>query len=120
MQIVRIPYLVLVFGITLCLFSCVSQKKVSSSKKELGTINAQLGQSGNSLKDIDAQRTNKERQNEIDDTTNNRIKKFIDKTQVEIDTLINKNTILIGETVVNKADLEKLQKSLAISASISK
>ena len=120
MQIFRTPYLVVFFGITLCLFSCVPQKKIAASKKGLTTINEQLGQYNISLKNIDTLRNNKERQNEIDDTANNRIKTFIDKTQVEIDTLINKNVILIGETVVNKDDLERLQKTLALSASLSK
>lgn len=120
MQIVRIPYLVFLFWMTLCFFGCVTQKKIDTSKKNLTAINEQLRQSDISLKNIDSLRNNKERQNEIDETANDRIKKFIDKTEIDIDTLINKNTILIGEAVVNKDDLERLQKTLGISASLSK
>lgn len=120
MLLLKNTYLTVFYLLPLLLFSCVTQKKVSSSKKELTTINTELGQSNNSLKNIEAQRNNKEIQNEIDDTANARIKKFIDKTKSEIDTLINKNTILIGETVVNKDDWERLQKSLATSTTLSK
>src|SRR5690606_30122326 len=65
-------------------------------------------------------RKKKEQQNEIDDTANARIKKFIEKTNKEIDTLINKNTIVIGETVVEKADWDRLKRTLSFSRKASK
>ena len=120
MHSIRTPYLLFVFAIALSFFSCVPQKEVTSSKKELTSINTQLGQNKNTLKDLDAQRNNKEAQNEIDDTANARIKKFIDKTRTEIDTLIKSNTILIGETVVNKEDWDRLRKTLSFSRNSSK
>ncbi len=120
MHIIRTPYLLFVFVIAVNFFSCVPQKEVTSSKKELTSINTQLGQNKNTLTNLDAQRSNKEIQNEIDDTANARIKKFIDKTRTEIDTLIKGNTILIGETVVNKEDWDRLRKTLSFSRNSSK
>ena len=119
MHIIRAPYL-FVFAIALSFFSCVPQKKAATSKKEFSSINTQLGQHNKTLKDLDAQRNNKENQNEIDDTTNARIKKYIDKTKTEIDTLIKSNTIVIGETVVNKEDWDRLRKTLSFSRNSSK
>ena len=113
-------YLLFVFAIVLNLFSCLPQKQVTSSKKELTIISTQLGDNSNTLKKLDAIRSNKETQNEIDDTANARIKKFIDKTNTEIDTLIKNNTILIGETVVDKSDWERLKNTLSFSRNASK
>jgi len=120
MKSIRAPYLLLVVTIAFNLFSCVPQKQVTSSKKELATINTQLGDNSNTLKKLDALRSNKETQNEIDDTANARIKKFIDKTNTEIDTLIKNNTIVIGEAVVDKNDWERLSSTLSFSRSTSK
>jgi outer membrane protein OmpA-like peptidoglycan-associated protein len=120
MKIINASYLLFVFAIALNLFSCVPQKQVTSSKKELTTINTQLGDNSNTLKNLDAIRSKKETQNEIDDTANARIKKFIDKTNTEIDTLIKNNTILIGETSVDKNDWERLRNTLSFSRNASK
>jgi len=120
MKSIRAPYWLFVIALALNLFSCVPQKQVSSSKKDLTTINSQLGDNSNTLKKLDALRSNKEKQNEIDDTANARIKKFIDRTNTEIDTLIKNNTILIGETVVDKSDWERLKSTLSFSRSASK
>jgi hypothetical protein len=64
---------------------------------------------------LNIQRQNKQDKNKIDDTTNARIQKFINKTYAEIDTLINQNTIIIGETVVNKDDWKRLLSTLSRS-----
>ncbi len=120
MKSIRAPYLLFVFAIALNLFSCVPQKQVTSSKKELTTINTQLGDNTNTLQKLNAIRSNKETQNEIDDTANARIKKYIDKTKSEIDTLINNNTIVIGETVVDKSDWERLKSTLSFSSNSAK
>ena len=113
-------YLFLLLSFPFVLFSCVPQKKAVSVKKDLTAVNSQLVKHSDRLKDLDAQRQKKEEQNEIDDTTNSRIQKFINKTNAEIDTLIKQNSILIGETVVNRSDWERLLKTLSSSRMSSK
>ena len=108
-------YTALTLIISLLLFSCLPQKKIVSTKKELAAVDNQLVIHSNQLKELDIQRQKKQDQNEIDDTTNSRIQKFINKTNAEIDTLINQNTILIGETVVNKDDWRRLLSTLSSS-----
>lgn len=103
-----------------CLYSCVPQKQVSSSQKELSSINTQLTGNSNTLKELDAKRRGKETANEIDDTTNARISKFIQRTQLEIDTLVKENSILIGETVVDKNDWNRLKTVLSATRSSSR
>jgi len=120
MKQTSIPGLILSVALALNLASCLPQKEISSSKKELGTINTQLGDNNTTLQDLDARRTNKENQNEIDETANARIKEFIDRTKAEIDTLINRNTIVIGETVVDKSDWERLRRTLSFTRSSAK
>ena len=120
MQRALLSYLSVIFLVTLSFFSCVPKKGVTNAKKDLTGINNQLQQQTVTLKDLEAQRKKKEQQNEIDDTANARIKKFIEKTNKEIDTLINKNTIVIGETVVEKADWDRLKRTLSFSRKASK
>ena len=104
----------------LILHSCVPQKQVSSSKKELSNINASLENYNQSLKTLNATRDSKEKNNQIDDTANHRIRNFIDKTQAEIDTMIRNNSILIGETVVDKQDWDRLRNALSSTRNSSK
>ncbi len=106
--------------IGLLLFACTSQKKISSGKSELEKLNTELKQHSSNLKELDERRKAKETQNEIDDTTNARIKKYIDNTEKEIDTLIDQNNVLIAGAVVNKADWEQLSNSLVFSRKSSK
>lgn len=113
-------YTALALITSLLLFSCLPQKKIVSTKKELTAVDSQLVVHSNHLKELDVQRQKKQDQNEIDDTTNSRIQKFINKTNAEIDTLINRNTILIGETVVNKDDWKRLLSTLSSSRMSSK
>lgn len=120
MRKLRTPYILFAFAIVLSLYSCLPQKQVNSTKKDLSSVNSQLGQNNNILKELDLLRTNKETRNEIDDAANARIKKFIDKTKSEIDTLINNNTIVIGDAVVNKNDWERLKSSLSFSGNSAK
>lgn len=120
MHTIRTPYLLFVFAIALSFFSCLPQKEIISVKKEIAAVDSQLVQHSNRLKELDAQRQRKEDQNEIDDTANSRIQKFINKTNAEIDTLINQNTILIGEVIVKKDDWNRLVKSLTSSKMSSK
>jgi outer membrane protein OmpA-like peptidoglycan-associated protein len=116
----RFNAMLLVFIASFFLFSCVPQKKVSSSKKELASINDNLYMNQNKLLELNSQRVQKENQNEIDDTANARIRKFIERTKNEIDTLIKNNSIRIGETVVEKTDWDRLRSALSVSRSSTK
>jgi flagellar motor protein MotB len=115
-----VSYPVVAVFVVVALFSCVSQKKVASAKKGLSSVNSQLQQYQGSLKQLDDQRKNKQTQNEIDDTASARFQKFIDSTDSEIRILVNENSVLIGETVVNKTDWDNLNKTLFRSQQVSK
>lgn len=69
---------------------------------------------------LDAKREGKENQNEIDDTANVRIKRYIDNTKAEIDTLLKGNSIVIGETVIDRNDWERLKNALSFNRNSSK
>ena len=120
MQNKKSLYLILCFLVVAALFSCGTQKRFVSVKKELSIVDSQLRQYDNTLKKLDEQRKNKIKQNEIDDTANARLQYFIDKTNTTIDSLNKLNAILIGNTSVVKADLEKLINSLSLSRVSSK
>jgi len=113
-------YLILSLTLSLFIFSCTPQKKIVSTKKDLVAVDSQLVAHSNQLKELDAKRQKKQDQNEIDDTANARIQKFINKTNAEIDTLIRQNTIMIGETAVDKDDWKRLVKTLSESRMSSK
>src|SRR5687767_6432162 len=110
----NVPQACVIFLAACLLFlsSCVPQKEVTASKNELAVINTRLTQDEASLKQLDAVRAEKEQKNSIDDTANFRLKRFIDKTKQEIDTLIKANTITIGETIVDKSDWDQLRNAL--------
>lgn len=114
------PFLLLSFTVVITLFSCVSQKKAVSAKNKISVIDSQLQQYGKNLKQLDDRRRNKQEQNEIDDTASSRIQKFIVNANAEIDKLIAQNSVLIGNTVVNKADWDRLKKNLVLSLKTSK
>lgn len=120
MQNKKSLYLILCFLVVAALFSCGTQKRAVSVKKELSIVDSQLRQYDNTLKKLDDQRKNKINQNEIDDTANARLQYFIDKTNTTIDSLNKLNAILIGNTSVVKGDLEKLINSLSLSRVSSK
>lgn len=98
-------------------FSCVPQKKVSSGKKELEKLDSQLVNHSDNLKLLDEKRQRKDDQNEIDSAANSRIKKFIDNTSSEIDTILNANTIIIRGTEIDKKDWDQLRKALSTTRS---
>lgn len=112
--------ILLAFIAAFLLHSCVPQKKVADSKKELSALNAGLEQDQKKLFELNSERVNKERQNQIDDTANVRIRSFIEKTKNEIDTLIKANTVRIGEAVVEKSDWDRLRAALSFSKNSSK
>ena len=116
----KIPLYSLLVGLTAVFLSCVSQKKVTSAKTRLASVDSQLTQHSNTLKDLDKQRTHKLEQNQIDDTANFMIQKFIDSTNADISKLHDENSIIIGTAVVNKDDWNRLVKSLIVSENTSK
>lgn len=101
------------FVITCLLFSCVPQKKAATAKNELIRLDSQLVQHNDNLKKLDQKRQLKDEQNEIDSAANSRIKKFIDKTGAEIDTMRNENTVIIRGTEIRKSDWELLRTILS-------
>ncbi len=103
------------FAIIIAGVSCVPQKKAASAKKDLVSVDSQLIRHNEELTDLEKQRAKKQAGNEIDDTASARIQKFIDKTKAEINQLHNENTIVIGDVEINKADWDRLRKSLSAS-----
>jgi hypothetical protein len=113
-------FFLLALILSIATFSCVPQQKATSHKQQLTTLDSQLSQHRQKLQELDAKRQIKQEQNEIDDTASNRIKKYIGVTTTEIDKLIAQNSILIGNTVVEKDDWNKLKKALTLSQRTSK
>ena len=97
------------------LFSCVPQKKAATGKKDLEKLDSQFVKHSSDLKKLDEKRLAKDEQNEIDSAANSRIKKFIDKTNAEIDTLREKNSIIIRGVEISRDDWNKLRQALAIT-----
>lgn len=112
MRKTAIPLLAVLVIIT-GLFSCLPQKKVNADKKQLQQLDSQLVKHNNDLKKLDELRKQKDQQNEIDSAANTRIQDFIDKTETEIDTLRNQNSIIINGTTVNKDDWDRLRMVLS-------
>lgn len=102
------------------LFSCVPQQKALTHKQQLHVLDSQLSNHRKSLQELDAKRKDKQQQNEMDDTASSRIQKYIGLATGEIDKLIKQNSILIGNTVVERADWVKLKNALVLSKSVSK
>lgn len=95
------------------LFSCMPQQKINADKKQLEKLDSQLVKHNDNLQKLDELRRKKDEDNGIDSTANARIKSFIDKTDKEIDTIIEQNTITIKGTVINKADWDRLRMVLS-------
>jgi hypothetical protein len=105
-------YFFLFVGISFILLSCVPQKQVATTKKNLASVDKQLGQYQDSMQNLDQLRKNKQAQNEIDDTASARFQRFIDSTNSEIKVLISENNVLIGDTKISREDWDKLNKAL--------
>jgi hypothetical protein len=116
----RTAYLLLAACIAFQFYSCVPMQKAVTHKQQLAVLDSQLAQHSKKLKELDANRQTKQDQNEIDDTASARIKKYIGLATVEIDKLVEQNSILIGNTVVNREDWVKLKKALTLSKGTSK
>jgi flagellar motor protein MotB len=113
-------YLLLALVTIIIFISCVSQRKVASAKIKLTAIDSQFLKYDKTLAELNTQRKKKQEQNEIDDTANVRIQKFIDSTNADIDSLLTQHSILIGTTIVNITDWKRLVKSLSFSQKTSK
>lgn len=113
MQTIRTFHLLLILGVMLSLFSCISQKKFVAAKSDLSKENETHASYEAKLATLDEQRAKKQEQNELADTVDLQIRKFINKTNTEIDTLIDKNKVLINGNLVSKDDLNRIMKVIA-------
>lgn len=113
-------YLLYYLLFLLCLAGCVPKQGIREACQDLTSINQQLKQHDAGLTALEKERKKKEQLNEIDDTASSRIKKFIDKTHHQLDTLVRNNTVLIGETALEKEDWDRLRKALSFSRKTSK
>ncbi len=113
-------YLLYYFLFLLSLAGCVPKQGIREARQDLTSINQQLKQHDAGLTALEKERKKKEQLNEIDDTASSRIKKFIDKTHQQLDTLVKNNTVLIGETALEKEDWDRLRKALSFSRKTSK
>jgi outer membrane protein OmpA-like peptidoglycan-associated protein len=114
------PCLLLAFFFATALFSCVTPQKTLSHKQQLAILDSQLEQHSKKLKELDAKRKTKLEQNEMTDTASVRIQKYIGLATAEVDKLVAQNSILIGNTVVNKSDWNQLKKALTLSQKTTK
>lgn len=110
-----VAHLLFVSLLSIYFIACIPQKQVTTQKISLTTVDNQLLNHKNELQLIDKKLQIKQEANEIDDTASNRIKRFIANTQIEIDTLIGKNSILIGQEIISKEDWKRLQIALLSS-----
>jgi outer membrane protein OmpA-like peptidoglycan-associated protein len=101
--------------VSIYFLACVPQKQVSTQKISLSTVDSHLLRHKDELQVIDQKLQHKQAANEIDDTASNRIKRYIANTQIEIDTLIGRNSILIGQEIIKKEDWNRLQVALISS-----
>lgn len=96
-------------------YACVSTKKMGNAKAGLLQQDSLLNSYVKKLDRLDSIRQKKQNNNELADTVNVSVKKYIDNTGREIDTIIQKNTVLINGTAVSKADLDKLNAALSFT-----
>lgn len=120
MNSIKTHHLLFIIVITLHLFSCVTQKKVTTHKQDLAAVDSLLLSHSKKLKELDKLRQQKQDQNEMDDTASYRIQKFIGITNAEIDKIVGQNQILIGGVPVNKEDWNRLRRALSFSKSTEK
>jgi outer membrane protein OmpA-like peptidoglycan-associated protein len=115
MRYSRLLFLWAAFFSVVFFYSCVPQKQVTTHQQELAMIDSQLAEHSRKLKQLDAERQKKQDGNEISDTASVMIQKFIGLTNAEIDKLLAQNSILIGNTSVNKSDWNRLKSAFILS-----
>lgn len=115
----KILYCLLAFT-PLFFYSCVPQKQATSHKQEIAQLDSLLQNHSRTLTNHDGLRKTKQGDNEIDSTTDARMRKFIGLANAEIDKAVAQNQILIGQTVVNREDWNQLKKGLAFTRNTSK
>lgn len=115
-----LSYLLAAVSLTVYFSSCVPQKQVTTHQQQLAIIDSQLAEHSRKLKDLDVKRQKKQDENEMDDTASTYIRKFIGLTNAEIDKLLAQNSILVGNTSVNKDDWNRLKKALVLSQGTSR
>jgi len=120
MHKISIPFLLVSLAFIVCLYSCVSHRKVATAKKDLKSVDSVLVQQQKTLDNLDELRRIKQEENEMDDTSSSRINKYISKTRTEIGKMHEDNTILFGETTIERADWLRLLKTLAFARNSSK
>ncbi|MBI5858933.1 MAG: hypothetical protein HZB42_14975 [Sphingobacteriales bacterium] len=116
----KVSYLLIFCSVALLLYSCVSQQKILTHKQQLEKQDSILHQYSNKLKELDVKRQDKLEQNEMTDTASSRIKKYIGMASAEVDKVIAQNSILIGNTEVDKNDWNKLKKALTLAEGTSR
>jgi hypothetical protein len=116
----RIYQLLRVVFLSLYFYSCVPQHKVATTKKQLSQQDSLLQAYDQQLNKLEEKRKNKEALNELDDTSNTRIKQYFEKTRDEIEQLHKENTVLIGTVEVKKDDWDRLRKNLAVCLNATK
>ncbi len=107
----------LLLVISVFFFSCVPQKKVALQQQQLAIIDSQLLKHNLQLKELNAHRQKKQDLNEMDDAASSQIQTFINNTTTEIDKIVTQNSILVGNTAVDKNDWKSLNKALTFSQS---
>jgi outer membrane protein OmpA-like peptidoglycan-associated protein len=108
-------HLLAIYLITPFFFSCISTRKIGNAKAGLLQQDSLLSSYVKNLNRLDSVRQQKQKNNELADTVNTGIKKYIDGTTRQIDTIIQQNTVLINGTAVSKKDLEKLNAALSFT-----
>lgn len=111
----RSAYILFAAFITFHLYSCVPQKKAASAKQQLSKQDSLLQSYNKKLDTLDEKRQIKQDRNEIADTVNTSINKFIGKTKSDIVTLVDQNTILINGTEINRSDWDRLRNALSFT-----
>ena len=94
---------------------CVSQKKVITAWEELRKKEDQLITNEKKLDSLNREIQKRLQGNEIDDTTAERIQRFIGVSKKDIDKIQAQNEILSGKTVINKEDWPTIRNNLEIT-----
>lgn len=110
----------MLLALTAMFYSCISQRKVTTAKKDLTAVDSVLKNQETALVQLNEQRRIKQEENEMDDTSSTYINRYITKTQSEIKQMRDDNTVVIGESIVNKSDWERLLKTLSFARNSSK